>query len=95
MLPRGVQRGEARAVTVGGPRPDQLFGSTAMIPVPPGLRRLRRGRGFTYVDESGERLSAEESDRVRALRISPAWKDVLRDEAEPLDPALAELMAPG
>lgn len=45
-------------------------------PGAPGLRRLRRGRGFAYVDESGARLSEEELERVRALKIPPAWKDV-------------------
>jgi DNA topoisomerase-1 len=43
----------------------------------PGLRRLRRGRGFTYLDEHDEPIrDAEVLDRLRALTIPPAWKDV-------------------
>jgi DNA topoisomerase IB len=43
----------------------------------PGLRRVKRGRGFTYVDSNGERIGDPAViERVRALAIPPAWKDV-------------------
>jgi len=43
----------------------------------PGVRRIRRGRGFSYVDERGRRLEpAEELARIRELAIPPAWEDV-------------------
>jgi DNA topoisomerase I len=43
----------------------------------PGIRRLRRGRGFSYEDLSGEKIADEETlERIRALAIPPAWKDV-------------------
>jgi DNA topoisomerase IB len=43
----------------------------------PGLRRLRRGRGFAYLDERGRRIADEEVlERVQSLAIPPAWKDV-------------------
>src|SRR3954470_4034075 len=43
----------------------------------PGLHRLRRGRGFSYVDEDGRPVGdAEVVERIRALAIPPAWKDV-------------------
>lgn len=42
----------------------------------PGIRRIRRGRGFSYVDESGRTLAGEERDRVESLAIPPAWTDV-------------------
>jgi len=43
----------------------------------PGIRRLRRGRGFSYVDASGAPVTdAELLDRIRALAIPPAWRDV-------------------
>jgi DNA topoisomerase IB len=42
----------------------------------PGLRRRRRGRGFEYLDEAGERVDAESVERIRALVIPPAWTDV-------------------
>jgi DNA topoisomerase I len=43
-----------------------------------GIRRVRCGRGFRYVDEtSGERIDdAETLARIRDLVIPPAWQDV-------------------
>ena len=34
------------------------------------------GKGFTYLDQDGERLGAEEVQRCKDLVIPPAWKDV-------------------
>src|SRR3954453_883862 len=43
----------------------------------PGIRRRRRGRGFEYLDAGGERITAQRVlDRIRELRIPPAWEDV-------------------
>jgi len=43
----------------------------------PGIRRIRRGRGFSYEDTSGEAIADEETlERIRALVIPPAWKEV-------------------
>jgi DNA topoisomerase IB len=43
----------------------------------PGILRRRRGRGFQYLDETGERIDDEEVlERIRELVIPPAWKDV-------------------
>jgi DNA topoisomerase I len=43
----------------------------------PGIRRVRRGRGFTYLDEDGTRIEDRElMDRIRSLAIPPAWTDV-------------------
>ena len=43
----------------------------------PGIRRVRRGRGFSYVDEDGERIDdADTIARIAELRIPPGWKDV-------------------
>jgi DNA topoisomerase-1 len=43
----------------------------------PGIVRRGRGRGFEYLDESGERIEDEEAlDRIRELVIPPAWKEV-------------------
>jgi len=42
-----------------------------------GLRRQRSGRGFRYLDDSGEPVrDAEIRDRIRGLVIPPAWRDV-------------------
>jgi DNA topoisomerase I len=43
----------------------------------PGYRRLRRGRGFSYVDYRGKPIQdAETLERIRGLVIPPAWTDV-------------------
>jgi DNA topoisomerase-1 len=43
----------------------------------PGISRRRRGRGFEYLDENGERIDDPDAlERIRALSIPPAWEDV-------------------
>ena len=43
----------------------------------PGLRRVRRGKGFSYIDPEGDRVEdAEVLARIRELVIPPAWRDV-------------------
>lgn len=43
----------------------------------PGITRRRRGRGFEYLDEDGERIEDPDVlERIRALAIPPAWEDV-------------------
>jgi DNA topoisomerase IB len=43
----------------------------------PGIRRVRRGRGFSYLDEDANPIDdAEAKERVRSLAIPPAWTDV-------------------
>jgi DNA topoisomerase I len=43
----------------------------------PGITRRRRGRGFEYLDEDGDRIDDPEAlARIRELAIPPAWKDV-------------------
>jgi DNA topoisomerase-1 len=43
----------------------------------PGIRRVRRGRGFSYVDEDGNAVDdAEAKARIRSLAVPPAWSDV-------------------
>ena len=42
-----------------------------------GYTRVRRGRGFSYLDEEGNRVTdMEELDRIKALGIPPIWTDV-------------------
>ncbi|HEU5475632.1 MAG TPA: DNA topoisomerase IB [Actinophytocola sp.] len=41
-----------------------------------GVRRVRRGRGFSYVDDGGNPVDAQTVDRIRGLVIPPAWRDV-------------------
>lgn len=42
----------------------------------PGLRRMRRGKGFSYVGLDGRPVEAAERTRIAALAIPPAWTDV-------------------
>jgi DNA topoisomerase IB len=43
----------------------------------PGLRRIGRGRGFSYLDEHDDPIEDPEAlERLRELAIPPAWKDV-------------------
>jgi DNA topoisomerase-1 len=43
----------------------------------PGIRRVRRGRGFAYLDPEGKAVRDRSTlDRIRALVIPPAWEHV-------------------
>ena len=42
----------------------------------PGWSRVRHGRGFRYLDESGSALETVDIDRCKKLVIPPAWADV-------------------
>jgi DNA topoisomerase I len=45
-------------------------------PRDPGWTRRRAGKGFVYLDESGNRLDAEQIQRCKLLVIPPAWEQV-------------------
>jgi DNA topoisomerase I len=42
----------------------------------PGIRRVRRGSGFSYVDAWGRPVSDGQVARIADLAIPPAWRDV-------------------
>lgn len=43
----------------------------------PGIRRRRRGKHFSYLSPEGKVIqNAAELERIKALKIPPAWKDV-------------------
>ncbi|MEL7353147.1 MAG: DNA topoisomerase IB [Cyanobacteria bacterium P01_A01_bin.116] len=43
----------------------------------PGIRRERRGKGFSYVKANGDRISASpERERIEAIVIPPNWEEV-------------------
>lgn len=43
----------------------------------PGFTRRRAGKGFVYYDDKGRRIAdIEVLERIKALVIPPAWKDV-------------------
>ncbi len=54
----------------------------------PGHRRIRRGKGFTYVTQGGKPVGKAERERIKALVIPPAWERVWIS-AEPLGHILA------
>lgn len=41
-----------------------------------GIKRRRSGKGFTYKGPDGKAVSKEDRERIDALAIPPAWKDV-------------------
>ena len=45
-------------------------------PDQPGWTRRRAGKGFVYLDGDGNRLGADDAQRVKDLVIPPAWEDV-------------------
>jgi DNA topoisomerase I len=45
-------------------------------PEAPGYRRVRRGRGFSYVDEGGRAVNGGVRDWIESLVIPPAWEEV-------------------
>lgn len=42
----------------------------------PGIRRVRRGRGFSYVKPDGTPVTGAARERIESLVIPPAWTDV-------------------
>ena len=43
----------------------------------PGIRRRRRGKGFEYLDDGGDKITAAEVlQRIAELGIPPAWEEV-------------------
>lgn len=54
--------------------------STGLVRVQPGqdpaIRRVRAGNGFRYIAAGGGPVSKADAERIQALAIPPAWKDV-------------------
>ncbi len=64
-------------ITSDGVATAQLAGLRYTTDEQPGIRRRRKGRGFTYVDRDGVSISdAGELHRIKRLAIPPAWSDV-------------------
>lgn len=69
-----------------GSRTERASGVAAASAVPkgltwssdelPGIRRIRRGKGFSYRGPDGASASPVDVDRIRHLSIPPAWSDV-------------------
>ncbi len=41
-----------------------------------GIRRRRRGRGFSYSQDDGSQVSEADRERIAALAVPPAWDEV-------------------
>ncbi len=54
----------------------QAAGLRYVLDAEPGVRRLRRGRGFSFVDAQGRPVSKDERTRLLALAVPPAWREV-------------------
>jgi DNA topoisomerase IB len=56
---------------------DEPAGLRRVDLVEPGIRRIRRGRGFQYLAPGEQPIQdARELARIRALAVPPAWRDV-------------------
>jgi DNA topoisomerase I len=42
----------------------------------PGIRRIKRGKGFSYLTADGSAITAVDRERIKALVIPPAWREV-------------------
>jgi DNA topoisomerase I len=68
---------EARPAGNGSVESARSAGLRWVSDAAPGIRRVRAGRGFTYLQPSGRPLrDARALARIRSLAIPPAWTDV-------------------
>jgi DNA topoisomerase I len=76
----GRSRVHAPQRRLAGPVPAEAAQGAGLIYTSddePGIRRVRRGKGFEYVGPGGERITDPATlDRIRALVIPPAWRHV-------------------
>lgn len=54
----------------------RVAGLRYVSPDDPGLRRVRRGRGFSYLDAHGAAVNGSVRDRISGIAIPPAWRNV-------------------
>jgi DNA topoisomerase-1 len=54
----------------------RVAGLRYVRPDEPGLRRVRRGRGFSYQDASGAVVNGKVRERIASIAIPPAWRNV-------------------
>ncbi len=72
-LPMKLNGKHGGGTAIAGASGDLVYVSDAE----PGLRRLRAGKGFRYLDPRGKAVDDRETlARIRALAIPPAWTDV-------------------
>lgn len=77
---RGAEISEVRDALAEPPDPKesaQAAGLRYVTDARPGIRRIRAGRGFRYVDPAGKTIKDPETlRRIRSLVIPPAWVGV-------------------
>jgi DNA topoisomerase-1 len=74
-MPRRKSHGHRRAANPA--QAAKAAGLRYVTDQTPGIRRVRRGDGFTYIQPNGRRVPAgAEIQRIRGLAIPPAWTDV-------------------
>lgn len=77
---RGAEISEVRDALAEPPNPKesaQAAGLRYVTDARPGIRRIRAGRGFRYVDPAGKTIKDPETlRRIRSLVIPPAWVGV-------------------
>ncbi len=72
-----LESGLAIAVFVDPAESAKAAGLRYVTDDEPGLRRRKRGKGFTYLDPQGRTVKdARQLERIRKLAIPPAWTDV-------------------
>jgi DNA topoisomerase-1 len=54
----------------------ELAGLRYVSDAEPGIRRVRRGKGFSYLDARNRPVAATERARLAALAVPPAWQNV-------------------
>ena len=67
----------ARQAPINGKNADDMAGLSYTMSVQPGLSRRRVGKGFSYRDPYGARITDPDTlARIRTLAIPPAWTKV-------------------
>ncbi|HEY7216298.1 MAG TPA: DNA topoisomerase IB [Thermoanaerobaculia bacterium] len=72
-----LESGLTIAVFVGPVESAKAAGLRYVTDDEPGIRRSKRGKGFTYLDPQGRTVKdPQQLERIRKLAIPPAWTDV-------------------
>lgn len=63
-------------IAIDGPELAADAGLRYVGPDAAGYRRVRRGKGFAFLDEKGEAVNGRVKERIKDLVIPPAWEEV-------------------
>jgi DNA topoisomerase-1 len=74
---RKPSRSEQRPISTRAFLDARAVGLRYVDPADPGLRRIRHGKSFSYVDRDGKPVTDKDTlGRIRSLAIPPAWEEV-------------------